>query len=370
MTLTPDAIELWRQNIAKSTRANYLYEMGRALIAQGDKDEGLRRVRSSLELYPALHAGRCFLIDHLREEGAHEEAGVLQTRALADFPNFSVAYNLFQAQSRIREGNLAEARSFLTAVIATSNPDDAVHCWQEIMGQQLQSGSPPEDLLVSAEAILAINGTIIKALEVAGINALLLGRYGDAARHLDRFWAENKNNISILLFSGMARHCAGQFQDALARFDQILQCTPPTEHERLQFHAGAHAHRAGSFLCINDLASADEAIRAALAVSRDDFRTQAFMALVRGRQGHSEDAAKAAKAALSVHTNHPFALLILAYELSRQGQEGKALEVAAQLRSSPAYLTSTMLDLAPWLMPVILPLAARADIPLRQTTGA
>lgn len=371
MDLTPAAVERWRQNIADSTRANYLYEMGRALIAQDDKDEGLRRIRASLDLYPVLHEARSFLIDHLRAEGANAEAQTLDAQARASFPDFTGAYALSQVKRRLEQGDCDGARSLLITVIAEHGaPDGAIDCWRQIMGHQLQTGAPPADLLASAEAILTLDGTATKASEIAGINALLLGRYEDAVRHLDRLCAATENHHNGFLFSGMACYCAGRFADALARFDATLRCTPATENERLQSHAGAHAYRAGTFLAMGDMDAARTAIAQARAISADDFRSKAFSALVLDRQGQFDEAIEAAQGALRISADHPFALIVLGHALTGRGRHEEALATMARLQGRPSHLASTMLDLGVWMSPVILPLAVRAGIPLRQMAEA
>ncbi|WP_188051858.1 tetratricopeptide repeat protein [Azospirillum sp. Sh1] len=370
MDLTPAAIDRWRQNIANSTRANYLYEMGRALIAEGNKDVGLQKVRAALELYPALHDARSFLIDHLHAEGGAAEAKSLDSQGRTSFPDFPVAYVLFQVKRHLERKEFADARSLLATAGITGNASgDAVYCWQQIMGYQLQAGAPPEDLLESAEAIVALNGAEPKALEVAGMNALLLGRYEDAIRHLDDLCAATQSNHSALLFAGMACHCAGRFADALARFDATLRCTPDALADRLQFHAGAHAHSAASHLAMGDMDAASAAIAQAQAVDPDDFRSRIFLALVLERQERREQAVQTAQNALRVSPDHPFALIVLGHAQALLGQREAALATVARLKDCPSYLASTMLDLGMWMIPTILPLASQAGISLRQATG-
>lgn len=370
MDLTPAAIDRWRQNIANSTRANYLYEMGRALIAEGSKDIGLQKVHAALELYPVLHDARSFLIDHLHAEGAAAAAKSLDSQGRTNFPDFPMAYVLFQVKRHLEMKEFANARNLLaTAGITRSAPEGAAYCWKQIMGYQLQAAAPPEDLLESAEAIIALNDTESKVLEVAGMNALLLGRYEDAIRHLDELSTATESNHSALLFAGMACHCAGRFADALARFDATLRCTPVAPAERLQFHAGAHAHSAASHLAMGDIDAASAAIAQAQAVDPNDFRSRIFLALVLDRQGRREQAVQAAQNALRISPDHPFALIVLGHVQALLGQRETALATVMRLKDSPSYLTSTMLDLGTWMIPTILPLASQAGISLRQATG-
>jgi tetratricopeptide (TPR) repeat protein len=370
MDLTPVAIDRWRQNIANSTRANYLYEMGRSLISEGNRDMGLQKVHAAIDLYPALHDARSFLIDHLYAEGAAEEAKSLDRRGRTEFPDFPVAYFLFQVKRCLDEKGFADARDLLaTADITESASEDAAYCWRQIMGYQLQVGAPPEDLLESAEAIIALNGTEPKVLEVAGMNALLLGRYEDAIRHLDDLRRATQSNHSALLFAGMACHCAGRFADALAFFDATLRCTPDALTDRLQFHAGAHAHSAASHLAMGDMDAASAAIDQAQAVDPDDFRSRIFLALVLERQGRREQAVQTAQNALRISPDHPFALIVLGHAQALLRQQEAALATVARLKACPSYLASTMLDLGVWMIPTILPLASQAGISLRQATG-
>lgn len=368
MNLTPAAIDAWRDAIARNTRANYEYHMARALVGQGERALGESRLRRCLDIDPAYHFGRCFLIDHLRSEGRTAEADAVERDGVARFPDFATAQALFRASEQIEAGNFEGVEPLLKNASAYWR-EEVLECWRQILDRQQIKGAPPAELLASAGHVLEIDPKAPGALTVAAMNSLLLGGHAAAVGYFDRLAEVAPDRLDALLFSGIARHCDHDFSGALACFDRLLQHESIAEPRNAHFYAKALAHQSGTLLALGDAAAADQAARQALAADANDFRPEAFIALIRWRQGRPDEAAAAAAAALRKSPEHSFALIILAASQTNLGQNDEALKTVMRLKNSPSYVVSTMLDIAFWAIPIIAPLAERIGLDLRQVNA-
>lgn len=341
-------VDAWRRRIRADAFGRYHYEMGIAIVGEGNLPAAIQHLQTAIDTDPTLvdayyHLGRV-----LRSQGRTAEADALQARARAQDPGFpagTLVRMALRTLDRNAEGDGAEQAVDLAGQALAHDPAHREAPWIAALIQARQGRFDAAAALRAADTAPRTTGRDEAAdlawrfyrLAETGREA---GRTADAGAAVACALVLDADLPQALGLSAILRHEAGQpaAAEPLLRRAVALQPGLPW----------LHAHLGSTLLTLGREGEALAELRLAAADMSGDAWVMGQLGIALLGTGAYDEAAATLRASLTIKPGVPWVMGHLAKTLFKAGHVNEASAILEQtLRHDPAsgWIVSMLADI-------------------------
>jgi tetratricopeptide (TPR) repeat protein len=292
------------------------YNLGRALLAQGDLDSARGQFLQAIERKRDYLPPRFYLVEVCLQTNRNDDALRYATEILA-FQRDNVRARLQHAAAQSNRGKLTEARQELTALL--KDQPQFVDAELELGFLDLKENLPTEANEIFKKHYKA-GSADLRPLEGLVDCLGLLRKFDEAAKLLADESKLSPNSVPLQSFVAANAAKLGKLDMAIGQYQQLATSNPTVAE--FQVHLGEIYFRKG------DLKNAVESLRKARALAPKNPIVTTMLATMLEAAGRNEEAVASYRETLQLQPENAIVLNNLAFLLA---DGGKNLEEASKL---------------------------------------
>lgn len=297
------------------------FNLGRALLAQGQADQARVQLQEAIRIHPGYVAARLALANVYLLQQQYGNARQEADAALKTEPR-NLQAKLVRTSALAAMGNGSEARAEL--VQAIKDYPNSSEAGLQLAALDLRERRPKEAEEAFAKLYKA-NPSDLRALLGLSETYVIQNQYGKAIDVLKAELAKNPSRLELRNALGNVAYRAGNYPLAVEQFQALIRARPES--------ADAYIRLGQTYLTKGDTPQALQAFEKAKQLKPADPQPYLQLAILYEKSGQQAKARPIYEQVLKLQPDHPVALNNLAYMMAETGGDlDQALALAQRAR--------------------------------------